>query len=455
MKRKKIIRIGAIVVIAVLIVLAIGRKKGWFGDSDLIKICTETAAKRTLVETVPANGRIQPEVEVKISPDVSGEIVELYIREGDEVKVGDVLAKVDPEIYISNYERIVAGLNTQKANLSNARARKSQAEAQFINATASYNRNKQLWEKKVISDSDFDAAKSSYEVAKAEVSASKESVSAAEFSVKSSEASVKEARENLTKTTIIAPTDGTIYNLNVEKGERVVGASQFSSGTELMRIANLNKMEVSVEVNENDIVRVALGDTSLIEVDAYLDRDFKGVVTEIANSANTTGLSADQVTNFDVKIRILQESYSDLVPDDNPNISPFRPGMSATVEIQTKTASLVLTVPIQAVTTRADSTGKVRKNSYADESDEDKNKEYLKEDKEEDDELSEYVFLYKDGAAILQKVKSGVQDNTYIEILEGLEDGQEVIVGPYRALTKKLKNNDQVTKVSKEDLFKE
>jgi len=455
MKRKKIIRIGAIVVIAVLIVLAIGRKKGWFGDSDLIKICTETAAKRTLVETVPANGRIQPEVEVKISPDVSGEIVELYIREGDEVKVGDVLAKVDPEIYISNYERIVAGLNTQKANLSNARARKSQAEAQFINATASYNRNKQLWEKKVISDSDFDAAKSSYEVAKAEVSASKESVSAAEFSVKSSEASVKEARENLTKTTIIAPTDGTIYNLNVEKGERVVGASQFSSGTELMRIANLNKMEVSVEVNENDIVRVALGDTSLIDVDAYLDRDFKGVVTEIANSANTTGLSADQVTNFDVKIRILQESYSDLVPDDNPNISPFRPGMSATVEIQTKTASLVLTVPIQAVTTRADSTGKVRKNSYADESDEDKNKEYLKEDKEEDDELSEYVFLYKDGAAILQKVKSGVQDNTYIEILEGLEDGQEVIVGPYRALTKKLKNNDQVTKVSKEDLFKE
>lgn len=453
MKKKKLYIIIAVVVTVLLIILSIGRKKGWFGDGSSIKVCTEIATKRTIVEIVSANGRIQPEVEVKISPDVGGEIVELYVKEGDEVKKGDLLAKVNPEIYKSNYERIAATLNTQKANLSNSKARLLQAEAQFINAVATFERNKKLWKQKVISESDYDAAKSAYEVAKAEVFAAKELVNAAGFSVKSSEASVKEAFENLTKTIIKAPTDGTIYSLMVEKGERVVGTSQFSSGTEIMRIANLNIMEVSVEVNENDIVRVSVNDTSLIEVDAYLNRKFKGVVTEIANSANITGLSADQVTNFDVKIRILQSSYSDLISETTPNLSPFRPGMSATVDIQTETVIDVLTVPIQAVTTREDSTGRKVRKFNAENEDE---KEYLKKkDKEEDDEFIEYVFIYEEGVAMMQKVKTGVQDNTYIHIIEGLNEDHEVIVGPYRAVTKRLKNNDKVTKVDKEDLFED
>lgn len=453
MKKKKLYIIIAVVVTVLLIILSIGRKKGWFGDGSSIKVCTEIATKRTIVEIVSANGRIQPEVEVKISPDVGGEIVELYVKEGDEVKKGDLLAKVNPEIYKSNYERIAAALNTQKANLSNSKAKLLQAEARFINAGATFERNKKLWKQEVISESDYDAAKSAYEVAKAEVFAAKELVNAAGFSVKSSEASVKEAFENLTKTIIKAPTDGTIYSLMVEKGERVVGTSQFSSGTEIMRIANLNIMEVSVEVNENDIVRVSVNDTSLIEVDAYLNRKFKGVVTEIANSANITGLSADQVTNFDVKIRILQSSYSDLISETTPNLSPFRPGMSATVDIQTETVIDVLTVPIQAVTTREDSTGrKVRKFNTENEDE----KEYLKKkDKEEDDEFIVYVFIYEEGVAIMQKVKTGVQDNTYIHIIEGLNEDHEVIVGPYRAVTKRLKNNDKVTKVDKEDLFED
>ena len=308
----------------------------------------------------------------------------------------------------------------------------------------------------VISDADFDAVKSSYEVSKAEVNAAEENIKAAEYSVQNAQAAVKEAKENLSKTTIFAPTDGTIYNLNIEKGERAVGASQFSSGTEIMRIADLNKMEVIVEVNENDIVRVKLADTALIEVDAYLNRKFKGIVTEIANSANTTGLSADQVTNFDVKIRILQNSYADLVNKDKPNISPFRPGMSATVDIQTNTATNVLTVPIQAVTTREDSTGKNFSNTEKKENANDEDDEESAMNKrEEKEEIQEYVFLYVDGIAKMQKVKSGIQDNNYIEILEGLKEGQEVITAPYRAVTKKLKNNDEVIKVDKKELFSE
>lgn len=450
MSRKKIIWIVAAAVV-LLIILAVLKSRGVIGPDDTTKVTTDFVERRTIIETVSANGKIQPEVEVSITPYISGEVVELHVKEGHEVKEGDLLAKIDPEIYRSNYERMEASLQSQKANLANTRARLAQVKAQFTNAKLSYERNKKLWEQNVISEADFDAAKSQFEVAAAEVEAAKESVRAAEFQVASAQASLDEARENLTKTAIYAPTGGTVSRLNVEKGERVAGASQFSAGTELMRIANLNSMEAVVQVNENDIVRVHMGDTSLIEVDAYLNRKFKGIVTEIATSADVEGVSADQVTNFEVKIRILKSSYQDLIPEDNASFSPFRPGMSTTVDIQTETSENVLSVPIQAVTTRSDSTGK----SVSTRIDKDRNQKDDEAFEEAPTKINEYVFLYKDGTADMVAVESGIQNNTYIQILEGLEEDQEIIIGPYRAVSRTLKNGDPVEKVSKEKLFEE
>ncbi len=443
-KRKKWLFIGGAVVVIVLVVLAVTKNKGNQGT----KVTTEVVEKRTITETVSANGKIQPAVDVKISPYISGEVVELYVKEGDEVEAGDLLAKIDPEIYISNYERMEANLNSQKAILASSRARMAQSEAQFINAELSFERNKKLWEQQVISDADFEAVKSSYQVSKAEVDAASQSVKSSEYAVKSSEASLKEARENLTRTTIKTPTNGKISRLNILKGERVTGASQFSSGTEIMRIANLNNMEAFVEVNENDIVRVSLGDTCDIEVDAYLDKIFKGLVTEIATSANVAGVSADQVTNFDVKIRILFESYADLIPEDKPNYSPLRPGMSATVEIQTETNRNLITVPIQAVTTRSTDTTKTKAGERTEETE-----GSAGTDDNEKDDIKEVVFIYEDGIARMQVVETGIQDNTFIIITAGVEDGQEIISGPYRAVSKQLKDGDNVKKVDKKDLY--
>ena len=444
-KNKKWFFIIGGLLIVVLIIVAVNKKK----NSHYKKVSTELAEKRTIVESVSANGKIQPEVDVKISPYISGEVVELYVKEGEEVKKGKLLAKIDPEFYESNLEKTEAALNSQKANKANAKARLAQVKAQFENARLSFDRNKKLWEQNVISAADFDAARAQFAVAEAEVEAAKESVKAANFLVSSSMASLKEARENLNRTSIYAPNDGTVSKLNIEVGERVTGASQFSSGTEIMRIADLRNMEVNVEVNENDIVRVNMNDTSIIEVDAYLNKKFKGIVTEIATSANTIGVSADQVTNFDVKILILRDSYFDLIPEDKPNQSPFRPGMSATVDIQTETAYQILTVPIQAVTTRADTSGKQKSILEEREEERVKKDEKIKKDKE----VREYVFLYVDKKAVMQEVKTGIQNNMYIQITEGLTEGQEIIVAPYRAVSKGLKNNDDVEVVDKKKLF--
>lgn len=451
-KKKKLIRIGAIVIVVLIVFLAIAKKNNWIGKSDLVKVSVEKSELRSLIETVAANGKIQPEIEVKVTPDISGEITDLYVKEGDQVKAGDILAKVNPEIYKSNLDQATAGLNTQKANEANSKARLAQTQAQFVNAKASFERNEKLFKQQAISASDFDAAKSAFETARAEVDAAEQSVKAASFTVKSSEAALNEARENFTKTTIYAPVDGTISKLSVEKGERVSGTSQFSPGTEIMRIANLDGMEVNVSVNENDIVRVSINDTALIEVDAFLNRKFKGIVTEIATSANTTGVSVDQVTNFDVKIRVLRDSYKDLLKADIPSYSPLRPGMSATVDIQTKRAKDVLTVPIQAVTTRVDSTEiKASKDKQKDKPESSGEEEIVL--KKENQGYQEYVFVYEDEKVKMVKVKSGIQDNTYIEIKEGLKKGQEVVTAPYRAISKTLKDGDKVKKVDKKDLF--
>lgn len=443
MKNKKLLRYLGIAVVVLVIFMMIAKNKGCVGGIKPVKVAVEKATKRTITETVTANGKIQPEVEVKLAPDVSGEVVELYVKEGDKIKEGDMLIKINPDIYESALDRMEAALNTSRANLANAKARLAQTKAQFINTEANFKRNEKLYKDGVISDSDFDNIKANYEVSKADVQAAEQNVIASQYNVKSAAAALKEAKESLSKTVIYAPMSGTISKLDVEKGERVVGTSQFA-GTEIMRIANINEMEVNVSVNENDIVRVHHGDTALIEVDAYLDKKFKGIVTEIASSANTIGVSADQATNFDVKIRILRDSYKDLLNDKDSYQSPFRPGMSATVDIQTKTAYDVLSIPIQSVTSREDTV------KQADSI----NQESITKDTQEDEkDLKEYVFVFKEGKAKMVAVKTGIQDNKFIEITEGLSDDNEIIIAPYRAISKKLKNNMEVEKVKKENLY--
>jgi HlyD family secretion protein len=446
--KKKIIWIVIIVVVVALIGGIIAKKKGLIGKPDETKVATEKVTKRTIVEVVSANGKIAPESEVKLSPDVSGEIIELYVKEGDLIKSGQLLAKINPEIYLSNYDRTIASLNTSQANLANSKAQLAQINSQFINAKSSFERNDKLHNQKTISDAEFETSKANFEVAQAQVEAAEQSIKAAAFNVKNAEAGVKESKENLSKTSIYAPVGGTISKLNLEKGERVAGASQFGSGTEILRIANLQTMEVKVSVNENDIVRVTLNDTALVEVDAYQNRKFKGIVTEISTSANTVGVSADQVTNFDVKIRILPSSYKDLITADKPNDSPFRPGMSATVDIRTESVENVLTLPIQAVTTRADTSKaapKVEEKDQAQQGDDNVKKKA--------EVVQEYVFLYDKGVVKMLKVKTGIQDNTYIQIINGLKEGQEIVTAPYRAVSKKLKDGDKVTKVEAKDLY--
>ena len=373
-------------------IMLIGTLAGVIKTEDSLEVETEKVKRRSITETVSASGKIQPEVEVKISPDVSGEIVELLVKEGNRVNKGDLLLKIKPDIYKSILERNKASVNTAKANLAKSKAQLAESKARF-------NRNKRLYNQEAISLSEFEQIEATYKVANLNVESS-------EYAVSSAEASLNEAEENLDKTFIYAPVDGTISRLNIELGERVVGTGQMS-GTELLRLADLSAMEVAVEVNENDIVRVHLGDTSLIEVDAFLGEEFKGIVTEIANSANVSGVSADQVTNFEVKIRIL----------DNTN---FRPGMTASVEVQTKLVQDVISVPIQAVTTRKDTAEKSGNKKV------------------------ECIFRFENEIANFTIVKTGIQNDMYIQILEGISDSDVVIVGPYSLVSKTLKDGTKV-----------
>lgn len=413
-------------------------------------VTTEKAIKRSIIETVSANGKIQPEAELKITSDVSGEVVEMLVKEGEQVKKGQLLCRIKPDIYESAFERVNATVNSSKANLQTTVSQLTQAKANLANAEASYARNKKLFDQNVISQQDMDVAKASFESAKANVEGLMESIKAADYNVKSVEASLKEANSNLDKTYIYAPVDGTVSKLNVEKGERVVGV-QGLQGTEILRLANLNEMEASVEVNENDIIRIHKNDTAIIEVDAYIGKKFRGIVTEVANSANTTGISVDQVTNFVVKIRILRESYIDLVNDVNP--APFRPGMSASVEIQTKRATNIITVPIPAVTTRSSDTTQIKDNGPEDEEGivvKDENEERLNKKKED---IKECIFLNVNGITKMVYVTTGIQDNDYIEIKSGIKVGDEVISGPYGAVSKTLKDGSKIKVVTKDQLF--
>lgn len=449
-----------IIIVIILIVFAvIGKKAGWFGGQDKKQVVVEQVEKRDITEIVSASGKIQPEVEVKISPDVSGEIVELNVKEGDRVKKGQLLVRILPDIYQSYVDRSVATMNATKANSENAKSRLVQAQSQFDKAKLTFDRNKKLYDEKLISASEWETIKSAFEVAKAEVDAAEQSLSGADFNVRSAEASVKEAQDNLRKTSIFAPVDGTISKLNVEKGERVVGTSQMA-GTEMMTLANLSEMEVNVDVNENDIVRVNSGDTATIEVDAYLGKKFKGVVTEVANSANISGLSVDQVTNFTVKVRILRESYESISDPEHPGRAVFNPGMSATVDIMTKQARSVLSVPIQAVTTRDTASGTSKTATGAEkEGMQDEEAVQVKNEKEEktlktqDAKEVECVFVLENNNVKLVPVEIGIQDNNYIEIKKGLNVSQKVVSAPYSAIAKLLKDGDAVEVVKKDQLY--
>lgn len=443
-------RIYWIIILGVLVIAAIVSVQIINGNKPL-EVYTEKASARNIIEIVSATGKIQPETEVKISSDVSGEITEMLVKEGDQVKKGTLLCRIMPDIYISAIERITASVNTTKANYKTSLAQLEQAKANLENAEATFNRNKKLFEQKVVSQQDFDLAKSQYESAKANVEALEASVNASKYNIESSEASLKEAKTNLEKTYIYSPVDATVSKLSVEKGERVMGVSGMAS-TEIMRLANLNEMEVSVEVNENDIIKVHKNDTAIIEVDAYTDKKFKGIVTEIANSSNSIGASIDQVTNFVVKIRMLRESYGYLITERNP--IPFRPGMSASVDIQTHRVNNVIAVPIQAVTTRNKDSVSVKSSTEDDDEIIVSNDKQEKELNRSEEKIKEYVFVLRDGKVKQQEVKTGIQDNDYIEVISGVAKDDEIICGPYSAVSKTLKEKTKVKVVKKEDLYK-
>jgi HlyD family secretion protein len=421
----KKVKIGIGILVLLLILLVVGSKLEWFGKKGNFKqVTVEEVVLQDIVETVSATGKIQPETEVKISSEVSGEILDLPVKEGQDVKKGDLLVRVNPDL-------IQSALNRSQATYQNIRANLEQAEANLKQAKADYERNKMLFNKGVISKANWDRSIAAYETAVA-------GKSSAYYSVQSAAATVNEARDNLTRTTIYAPMDGTISLLSVELGERVVGTQQMA-GTEILRVANLKNMEVEVDVNENDIVKVQIGDSTIVEVDAYLKKEFKGIVTEIANSA-AGSLAADQVTNFKVKVRILEESYQDLVEGKPETYSPFRPGMTATVDIITETRKNAISVPISAIVIKSDTSS--TKKPYGKPSGVD-NISFGEEQK------FECVFVNDNGKAKLKVVKTGIQDDTNIEVISGLSEDDKIITGPYNLVSKSLNAGDLIEEKNK------
>ncbi|WP_407557812.1 efflux RND transporter periplasmic adaptor subunit [Winogradskyella sp. 4-2091] len=415
----KNVKIILVVVVVLLLGLLAGSKMGLFGKKGNFKAVTEKEVTlRDIIQTVSATGKIQPEVEVKISSEVSGEILELPFKEGQEVKKGDLLVRVNPDL-------IQSAVSRSQASYQNVRAGLEQAEANLKQSKADYDRNKTLFDKGVISKADWDRSIATYETAVA-------GKNSAYYNVQSAAATVNEAKDNLNRTTIYAPMSGTISLLNVELGERVVGTQQMA-GTEILRVANLNNMEVEVDVNENDIVKVNIGDSTIVEVDAYLKKEFKGIVTEIANSAEGN-LTADQVTNFKVKVRIIEESYKELTEGKPETYSPFRPGMTATVDIITKKQKDAISVPISAIVIKSDTSS--TKKPY------DKMTEVNTDDSAEEEEKFECVFVNNNGKAKLRVVTTGIQDDTNIEIISGLSKDDKIITGPYNMVSKNLNPGD-------------
>ena len=427
--------------LAVVVVLVIVSVVMSGGKKNLETVEIGEVKPITITEKVGASGKVQPETEVKLSPDVSGEITELLVKEGDSVVKGQLLLRIRPDNFKLAVERSQASLNTTKASLAQAQSRQLQAEAQLIRSKANYERQKALFEQKVISELEYEQATAEYKVAQQELEAAKQSVISSQYNIQSATSTVNETIENLTRTSVYAPISGIISKLAVEKGERVVGTAQMA-GTELLRIANLNDMEVRVDVNENDIIRVSLGDTADVEVEAYRNRKFKGIVTSIANTANQA-LTAESVTEFQVKVRILSDSYTDL-KSKSGRLSPFRPGTSASVEIITETKKDILGVPLAAVVAKSpDEANK----AVGKDKGQAKTKEIKQEKSEEKkSEKQEYVFVYRDNdkKVELRQVSTGISDFENIEVKNGLKAGEKIVVGPFQAIDKKLKNDDEV-----------
>ncbi|WP_435356970.1 efflux RND transporter periplasmic adaptor subunit [Emticicia sp. SJ17W-69] len=446
-------------VVALLVIfLFVAKSQGWIGKEKPTEVEFVKVGKSDITETVSASGKIQPEIEVKITPDVPGEIIGLYVKEGDSVKKGQLLLKIKPENYLSVVERSEAVVNQTKAGAEQSKSVQAQAEVRLLKAQQEYNRQKKLFEDRVISASDMELAETNLKVAKQEIESAKANVEAANFNIKSAEAGLRDAKTNLYKTTVYAPMNGIVSKLAIELGERVVGTSQMS-GTEMLRIANLNNMEVRMNVNENDIVRVSLGDTAIIDVDSYAmtNKKFKGVVTEIANTANGSGsltaaaAATDAVTEFEVRIKILPESYRDLIDRKARKVYPFKPGMTATVDIITEKKLGVKSVPIAAVTTRGG------KEEVKVEGDGPNNQGATTEEPKstaKKDKPKEVVFVHDKDKVKMREVKTGITDTAAgtIEVIEGLKEGEEIVSGPFIAVSKKLKDGDIVIKkVEKKD----
>jgi len=433
MKKKKTsytlyIIIGLVLLVVVFMLM--GRNKG----EKATRVVVEKAQKRDIIETVAASGKVFPEVEVEITSNVSGTLVELLVKEGEAVKAGQLLARIDADALSSIVERTEAASSGARAQLEGVQAQKEQLLAQFKNTDASFKRNKSLFEQGVISKAEYDASLAAYETALANLQAADKNILAAQFSVKSADATVKEQKKSLSQTSIYAPIDGIVSKLYKKRGEQVVGTIQMA-GTPILKISNLASVEVRIDVNERDILNVQLNDEAAIELDAYPNRKFKGVVSQIANTASnalTAALTSDAVTNFEVKIRLLPESYQDIVSVDGR--SPFRSGLSASAEIKTNVIAGVLTVPIGAVTARA----------QEDSSQVDKKKEAV---------LQEYVFVQSGDSVIMRPVSVSAQDDSYIQITKGLTENETVVKSPYDAVTKQLKTGAKIEVVTEKDLY--
>ena len=436
--------IGSLLVLIVFLV--VGKSAGWIGKPKEMEVELAQVKRATIVEKVSASGTVQPVTEVKIAPEVSGEITDLLVEEGDSVKRGQLLVKIRPDVWESQLERAQASLSQQRANLAQAEANLNAARAAFLRADQEFQRQKTLFEQKVISESDWQLAQQNHTIARTDVTAAEKGVEAARYIIRSTEASVREAQENFRKTSVVAPMDGVVSKLIVKKGERVVGTATMT-GTEMLRIADLNIMEVRVDVNENDIVRVSLGDTAIIDVDAYAstDKEFKGVVTLIANTAKDK-LSADAITEFEVRILILESSYRDLV--EAGNRFPFRPGMTASADIITTRKEDVLAVPLAAVTTRnpnqlnADNNGGTPNRNAS----QGPNAQPPKVQ-----EPKTVIFINDNGTAKMLEVKTGISDYDNIEILSDISDSTEVVTGPYLVVSNRIKEGDKIRPVEQEE----
>jgi len=424
----------------VIVLLLILNATGVIGNKDEIEVNTEKASKRTISELITASGKLKPEKEISISADVSGEIIELTVKEGDKVKKGDLLVRIKPDEYKSMLEEYSAAYNSSLAGLENAKANYAQVKAIFERSRTTYERYLKLKESQTVSQAEFERVEAEYLSAKAQLESAQQGVETAKFNVVSSKARKTKAAESLFKTAIYSPIDGIVTRLNNQLGERVVGTAQMQ-GTVIMRIADLNKMAVNIDVNENDIVRISLGDSATIEVDAFRNEKFKGIVTEIANSSKDQQGLSEQITSFEVKVLILESSYQHLIKENDYIRTPFRPGMSAMIDIHTKKADDVLSVPILAVTTRSLS---------EDGTEIKKSKKKIRDDNDNDKTKKEVVFLYNKGKVKMQVVSIGIQDDFYIEIKSGLKEGDEVVSAPFSIISKILKDGQSVKRKSKE-----